>query len=128
MGFKRVQVKVTLGEYKVVKLSIDDSIKLINSLKGVLGYRANDLEEAERIINNYDVFIQVLERKFRNYILIPHKIEDTIRGRIVVDKISFKTENDEIKAIIIFDKRFDIKFLEEALKNIGYEIEVVREE
>jgi len=128
VGFKRVQVKVTLGEYKVVKLSIDDSIKLINSLKGVLGYRANDLEEAERIINNYDVFIQVLERKFRNYILIPHKIEDTIRGRIVVDKISFKTENDEIKAIIIFDKRFDIKFLEEALKNIGYEIEVVREE
>jgi len=91
--------------YPCVELEVGDARRVLEALSEALGYSTNDLEDAIRIIDNFDEYYRYSARKFKEY-LVPEKREgDLIRGRVIVDRLKLIRAGDRRRVLIIFDRR-----------------------
>ena len=121
-----VAAKLTKTLFGYIRLETDaeNAVKILNYLKSTGGRDTEDINDALRIIKNFDVFYEMMKKKFKDYIA-PRKSEvDLIRGRVVIDKIRLSKDNVK-KVTIIFDKRVTEELITKALEDLGikYELE-----
>lgn len=117
-------VSVDMGRYKSVEVSLEESEKLLVEVSRQLGVESQDLDEALRVLRNFDSFYDMARRKFKDYIIPSKSLNDMIRGAVIVDKLKLIKEGDERRVVITFDRRVKEDVIVEALKKLGYEADV----
>ncbi len=121
MGDEASKVKVfDKYGYTVVEASLDIALRMLRYIKESSGMEPSvDLSDSIRILENFDEYYSIMNRKFREYI-IPQKSEsDFIKGRVVVDKIKLiKKDQDNKMVLIQFDRRIRRDFIERVINNI----------
>lgn len=121
---QRVVVEVDMAKYKMVDLPGDEALKLLEKIGEIRGGLTPDMQEVIRYIRNFDEFYTYMRKKFKDYIAPPHKPEDYIRGAVVVDKIKLYKEDEEKRVVIVFDRRVDVDIIVDALRALGYKVEI----
>ena len=121
----KLDLKVLLGNYKYVELHLADALKLLGMLEEKFPNKIKDISEVRRIIENFDVFYDIAKRKFKDYILIPHKPSDMLLGRVLFDKVKLIRTSNTKKIGLFFDKNIKLKDIVEALKSLGFEVNVI---
>lgn len=120
----RVVVEVDLGKYKNVELPAEDAEKLLAAVTSRLGFESSDVDEAYRIMRNFDVFYETQKKKFKDYLAPSKSMNDMIMGRVIVDKVKLVKEGARRSVVLSFDRRVPLEVVVEALREIGYEAEV----
>ncbi len=123
----KVTLLIDMGKYRHVKLPADKARKLLNIIVNKLGKRTNDVDEAQRYIANFDVFYEIMKKKFKDSLAPPKSVDDMIRGNIIVDRVVLSKEGDEKLVTIVFDRRVPVDKIVESLKELGYEVDVKKE-
>jgi len=102
----------------------DEVLKLLTYLRDNKGRNTEDVIDAIRIINNFNVFYEMAKKKFKDYIS-PRKNEgDLIRGLVTVDKIKLVKSEKGDEVVIIFDKRVSDELIIDSAKAVGIEVEI----
>ncbi|MDM7275143.1 MAG: hypothetical protein P3X22_003335 [Thermoprotei archaeon] len=120
----RKTVSVDMGRYKSVEVSLEESERLLMEVSRQLGLESQDLDEALRVLRNFDSFYDMARRKFKDYIIPSKSLNDMIRGAVIVDKLKLIKEGDERRVVITFDRRVKEEVIVEALKKLGYEADI----
>ncbi|RLG74407.1 MAG: hypothetical protein DRO23_06830 [Thermoprotei archaeon] len=121
----KLDLKILLGNYKYVELSLADALNLLIMLEEKFPDKVKDITEVRRIIKNFDVFYDIARRKFKDYILIPHVPSDMLRGRVLFDKVKLIREGNARKIGLFFDKNIELEDIVRILSNLGFEINVI---
>ncbi len=102
-------------------------VKVLTHLKEAYGRDTSDINDALRILNNFNSFYDMMKRKFKDFVS-PKKDEgDLIKGLVTVDKIKlFKKDGAELVQLI-FDKRIGLDFISKVLMELGIDFEVIQE-
>ncbi len=124
---EKITLLIDLGKYKHITLPAEDASRLLNIITQKIGKQTFDVEEAQRYIANFDVFYEVMKKKFKDSLAPPKSINDMIRGNIIVDRVILIKENGERKVTIVFDRRIPVDKIKEALEELGYIVEIKRE-
>ncbi|MEM1611096.1 MAG: hypothetical protein QXQ57_05580 [Sulfolobales archaeon] len=104
--------------YPCIELDVEKAKKLLERISETLGYSTSDLEDAIRIIDNFDEYYRYSTRKFKEY-LVPAKSEsDLIRGRVVIDRVKLKIVGSGRRVLIVFDRRINRETVKKALETI----------
>jgi len=112
--------------YVYLEGSPEDLINVIEHFRTELGRDTEDVRDTLRILRNFDIFYDMMKRKFKDFIS-PRKSEsDLIKGVVVIDKVKLSRDNGR-KAVIVFDKRVDEETILEVVKSLGYTAEVFKE-
>lgn len=99
--------------------------KLLTYLKEVYGRNTSDVNDALRILNNFNLFYDMMKRKFKDF-LSPTKDEgDLIKGLVVVDRIKLFKKNGVEYVQLVFDKRIGLDFISKVLKELELDFELV---
>jgi len=122
----RKVVEVDMGKYKSVELTLDEAEKLLFEVSRLIGYESQDLEEAYRVLRNFDSFYDIARKKYKDYIVLSKSLNDMIRGAVIVDRLRLIKEGDTRKVIVTFDRRVKEDIIREALKKLGFETEIKR--
>lgn len=125
-GSPRKVVEVDMGRYKSVELALEEADKLLSAVSKQLGYESQDLEEAYRVIRNFDAFYDMARKKYKDYIVPSKSLNDMIRGTVIVDRLKLVKEGEVRKVVITFDRRVKEEVIVEALRRLGYDVEVKR--
>jgi len=123
MASKKV-LEVDMGRYKSVELSLEEAERVLSEVSKQLGYESQDLEEAYRVLRNFDSFYEMARKKYKDYIVPSKSLNDMIRGTVIVDKLRLIKEGDVRKVVITFDRRIKEDTIIEVLRRLGYEVEV----
>ncbi|MCE4609845.1 MAG: hypothetical protein GSR77_05040 [Desulfurococcales archaeon] len=123
---KEIVVEIDMGKYKSVELSVDEAEKLLRLIVEKLGIEPNDVNEAFRILRNFDVFYETQRKKFKDYLVPSKSMNDMILGRVVVDKLKLIKEGGKNRVVVVFDRRVPEETIIEALKELGYAPSVKR--
>ena len=123
---KEIVVEIDMGKYKSVELSVDEAEKLLRLIVEKLGIEPNDVNEAFRILRNFDVFYETQKKKFKDYLVPSKSMNDMILGRVVVDKLKLIKEGGKNRVVVVFDRRVPEETIIEALKELGYAPSVKR--
>jgi hypothetical protein len=121
---KTVILEVDFAKYKSVKLPREEAIELLEKISEILGKTPNDIQETLRYLKNFDEFYEYMRKKFKDYLAPPHRADDYIKGEAIVDKVKLIKEDGKPYVTIIFDRRVPVDILVNALKALGYEVEV----
>ncbi|MCD6084082.1 MAG: hypothetical protein J7J20_00920 [Desulfurococcales archaeon] len=121
-----VKITKTLFGYIKLEVDADNALKLLKYLRDVSGKNTNDVVDALRIIENFDVFYEMMKKKFKDYIAPRTSENDLIRGKVIIDKIKL-TKNNVKKVTIIFDKRVNEELVTKALESLNIKYELVSE-
>ncbi|MEB3756605.1 MAG: hypothetical protein GSR79_07090 [Desulfurococcales archaeon] len=116
---KSITIKLDLAKYRRIELPKEKAIELLNIL--LEEKDKNEVKEALRIAENFDIFYDMMRRKQRDYIPLPHDYSDLLKGDISIDKIRLEKRDNNYFVILVFDKRFPLEELSRLLKEIGYE-------
>lgn len=122
-----VKILIDLAKSPRITITNENAIELLECIIEKHGM-TRDLEEALRIVNNFDEYYRILRKKFEDYISPPKSQRDVIEGRVIVHKLKLFTENNEKKIEIVFDRRVDLELLKTCLEEIGYEEIVVEKQ
>lgn len=99
--------------------------KLLTYLKDVYGRNTSDVNDALRILNNFNLFYDMMKRKFKDF-LSPAKDEgDLIRGLVVVDRVKLFKRDGVESVQLVFDKRVGLDFISKVLKELELDFELV---
>ena len=120
-------MRIVIGGYKVVRLPVNDALRLLDVIEDMVGFTSDDLAEARRVFSRPKVFLDLMRRRQKEYLPLPHRVEDMIRGRIVLDKVGLRDTPNGIEAILVFDRRFELDRVVNALEELGYNVKVERE-
>ena len=124
----KVTIRVDFSKYKYVDLSLDEAINIISLLPQAMGKDSVDVRETLRFLKNFDEFYEYMRKKFKDYLVPPHKPDDYIRGRVVIDKIKlYKAEDGSKRVVIVFDRGVPQSILERLFREAGYEVEIQKE-
>ncbi len=123
---KEIIVEVDMGKYKSVELGVDEAEELLRKIVEKLGIEPNDVNEAFRILRNFDAFYETQRKKFKDYIVPSKSMNDMILGRVVVDKLKLIKEGGKNRVVVVFDKRVPEEVILDLLKEFGYEPKVKR--
>lgn len=119
-GQESIVVKIDLAKYRYVDLPIDEARKFIEYIRSVYG-NIRDVEEALRYIENFDEFYNFMKKKFKEFIAIPHRPDDYIKSRVVIDKVRlYRDEEGNERVVFVLDRSVKREFIEEGLKRLGY--------
>lgn len=121
-----VTLEVDMGKYKSVRLPLEDAEKLVLEVSRRLNVESKDLMETLRILRNFDEFYEFQQKKFKDYVVPDKDISDMIRGAVVVDSVKLIKERDKKFVVITFDRRVKEDVIVDALKSMGYEVNVKR--
>jgi len=91
-----------------------------------LNVGSKDVMEALRIVRNFDEFYEFQEKKFKDYLVPDKDISDMIRGAVVVDSLKLIKRGDVKEVLVTFDRRVSEEVIAEALKDLGYEVNIRR--
>ncbi len=120
---KSAKIQLDLAKYRIVKLPSQEALEFLRLMESEEG--GNEVYEAIRIAENFSVFYDMMKRKQRDYIPLPHDYSDLLRGRVSIDKIRLEKTGDQNIVVLVFDRRYPIEKLEEMLRKIGYEEVIV---
>lgn len=119
-----LRIRREFETYIVIEGDVEELMKLLEYVVRERGL-TDDLEDALRILKNFDVFYGMMRRKFKEY-LAPKKNEaDLISGRVFVDKVKLYIDKNVKKASIILDRRVDLNSLLDILKKAGLTYEII---
>ncbi|MCE4614736.1 MAG: hypothetical protein F7B60_04320 [Desulfurococcales archaeon] len=113
-----IKIKLDLARYSRIELPKEKALELLSILQGERD--KDEVREALRIAENFDVFYEMMRRKQRDYIPLPHDYSDLLRGDVSIDKIRLEKRDNAGFVILIFDKRFPVEKLSQLLKEVGY--------
>ena len=116
---KKLQVYTDIGDYKYIELEREDAMKLIMKIKSKRG-ATKDLDEAIRIIKNFDEYYRYQVKRSQSYIVIPKDMRDLMTGKAVVDKLRLLRRGSKEVVEIVFDRRIGIDYILKMLGEIGY--------
>ena len=119
----KIVVEVDFGKYKNVKLPVDEAEKLIGIITKKLGFESNDVNETYRILRNFDAFYETQKKKFKDYLVPSKSMNDMILGKVIIDKVKLIRE-DKDYVVLSFDRRVPLEVIVDALRDLGYEVEV----
>ena len=122
-----IKILIDLAKSPRITIANKKAIELLECIIDNHGL-TRDLEEALRILNNFDEYYKILRKKFEDYISPPKNQRDVIEGKVVVHKLKLFIEDNEKKVEIVFDRRVDLELLKTCLKEIGYEDIVVEKQ
>ncbi len=122
-----VKILIDLAKSPRITIVNENAIELLECIIEKHGM-TRDLEEALRIVNNFDEYYRILRKKFEDYISPPKNQRDVIEGRVIVHKLKLFTENNEKKVEIVFDRRVNLELLKTCLEEIGYKEVVVEKQ
>ena len=122
-----VKILIDLAKSPRITITNENAIELLECIIEKHGM-TRDLEEALRIVNNFDEYYRILRKKFEDYISPPKNQRDVIEGRVIVHKLKLFIENNEKKIEIVFDRRVNLELLKTCLEEIGYEEIVVEKQ
>ncbi|ADI32546.1 hypothetical protein [Staphylothermus hellenicus] len=114
-----ISIVIDLAKSPHVQLSWKKAIELLECI-GENTSITRDLEEALRIIRNFEEFYRFSRKRFEEYIAPPKEQRDVILGRVVVHKIKLFKKDSENNVEIVFDRRFSVDKVISCLKKIGY--------
>ncbi|MCD6300736.1 MAG: hypothetical protein J7L82_01540, partial [Staphylothermus sp.] len=77
-----VKILIDLAKSPRITVSNDDATKLLECIIEKHGI-TRDLEEALRIVNNFDEYYRILKKKFEDYISPPKDQREVIEGRVI---------------------------------------------
>ncbi|MCS7107834.1 MAG: hypothetical protein RMH77_06600 [Sulfolobales archaeon] len=123
------KVKLVRGftGYTYIEGHCGDVAKVLTHLKDVYGRDTSDVNDALRILSNFNSFYDMMRRKFKDFIS-PKKDEgDLIKGLVVVDKIKLFKIGNVSYVQLIFDKRVGLELISNILKDLGIDFEVTYE-
>ncbi len=124
----KVAIRVDFSKYKYVDLSLDEALNIVSLLPQALGKDSVDVRETLRFLKNFDEFYEYMRKKFKDYLVPPHKPDDYIRGRVIIDKIKlYKAEDGSKRVVIVFDRNVPLNALKDLFREAGYEIEIQKE-
>ncbi|MCE4600539.1 MAG: hypothetical protein F7C38_03110 [Desulfurococcales archaeon] len=119
-----IVVEVDMGKYKNVRVPLEEAEKLISLVVDRLGFESSDVNEAYRMLRNFDVFYETQKKKFKDYLVPSKSMNDMILGRVIVDKIKLVREGDKRIVVLSFDRRVPLDVIVGALEELGYKVEV----
>ena len=119
----KIVVEVDFGKYKNVKLPVDEAEKLIGIITKKLGFESNDVNETYRILRNFDAFYETQKKKFKDYLVPSKSMNDMILGKVIIDTVKLIRE-DKDYVVLSFDRRVPLEVIVDALRELGYEVEV----
>ena len=119
----KAQLSEVIGQYIAVKLDAEGAIKLLETLRAKLGKGGEDVDDAIRMIRNFDAFYDFMRKKFKEYLTPKKNLSDMIKGLVLVDKIKLIKENDTKYVVILFDRSIRKGDVLAVLSELGYEIE-----
>ncbi len=111
------------GNYVAVEIEAEKSIELIRGLQKLLGKGGEDVDDAIRMIEHFNEFYSLMQRKFKDFLTPRKSISDLIKGNVLVDKIKLSIKDGKKIVVIVFDKSITLPVLETALTQLGYAIE-----
>lgn len=112
-----------IGSYIAVELDREGAINLLQKLRQNLGRGSDDVDDAIRMIRNFDTFYEFMRKKFKEYLTPKKNLSDMIKGLVIVDKIKLVKRDDERIVVIVFDRSVSREDVEKALSELGYSIE-----
>jgi len=116
---RKLQVYIDIGDYKYVVLERAEALRLMTKIKNEKG-STRDLEEAIRIVENFEEYYRYQVRRAQSYIVIPKDTRDLIIGRAVVDKLRLSRKEGKELVEIVFDRRVDTGCILKMLGEMGY--------
>ncbi|MET1128991.1 MAG: hypothetical protein ABWW70_06705 [Thermoproteota archaeon] len=124
-GRRNIVIEVDLAKYKYVDVSIEEAYKLLEVLRSKFPKAEADILEVKRYIDNFDEFYSYMKKKFKDYISLPHRPEDYIRGSALIDKVKlYISANGEKRAVLVIDRRVSAESLKELLESLGYAVDI----
>lgn len=121
---KKIIIGDIIGHYITLEASPEDAIKILKTLRQRLGKGREDVDDAIRMIEHFDVFYDVMRKKFKEYLTPRKNVSDVIKGEVLVDKIKLLKRGEMKSVIIVFDRNVNRESLLNILKDMGYEIEI----
>ncbi len=119
----KAQISEVIGQYIAVKLDVEGAIGLLEALRTKLKRGGEDVDDAIRMIRNFDAFYDFMRKKFKEYLTPKKNISDMIKGLVIVDKIKLIKEDDTKYVVILFDRSVSKDDIVSTLTELGYEIE-----
>jgi len=105
--------------YTYVEGSPKEIVSLLELIRDEWGRDTDDLDDAIRIVSNFDVFYEMMRKKFKEYISPRKREADLIRGLVVVDKIKLVKNNNAKVVTVVFDKRVNYFQLEQLVRKLS---------
>ncbi len=121
---KEIHLKIEPGNYRSVRLELNDAIELLKRVVSLRGIKTKDVNESFRILNNFDEFYEFQKKKFKDYVTPDKDVSDMIRGAVVVDNLKLIKENNKKIVVITFDRRLKEELIIKALNDMGYEVKI----
>jgi len=122
----KIEVYIDIAKYPHIIFKRELALSFIASIIRRHG-ATKDLEEAKRVISNFDEYYGIAHRKSGGYLIIPKDSYDAVRGKVVVHKVKLSIENNEKIVEIILDRRVSKDLIESSLREIGFsEVEYVQ--
>ena len=115
----KIVVGVDLAQYPHVKLKRDIALRLIEVIVEKHG-TTRDLEEARRIILNFDEYYNIARKKSDGYLVVMKDPADSLRKKSVVHKVRLLVENGEKVVEIVFDRNMSRELLISSLRETSF--------
>ncbi len=121
---KKIIIRDIIGHYITLEVPPEDAVKILKTLKHRLGKGREDVDDAIRMIEHFDIFYDVMRKKFKEYLTPRKNVSDVIRGEVLVDRIKLLRKGETKSVVIVFDRNVNKESLLNILKDMGYEIEI----
>ncbi|MEM1627932.1 MAG: hypothetical protein QXP02_00185 [Desulfurococcaceae archaeon] len=119
-----IVIIIDIAKSPRITLRREKALELIGVIKKHIVTK--DLDEAERIIKNFNEYYERSRRRFEEYISLARDMADIIKGNVAIQKLKLFIEDKGEYVELVFDRRISVDFLHSCLKEIGFSsIEVI---
>ena len=116
---EKISVKIDLGKYKYVDLSLDKAIEFIEKAIELHG-PTQDLEETLRYLRNFDEFYRYMKKKFKDFITPPKSSKELVEGRVFIHRLKLYMDGVSKRVLLVIDRRVGSDVVKQVLSMIGY--------
>ncbi|MEM0026833.1 MAG: hypothetical protein QXT53_02305 [Ignisphaera sp.] len=117
----KIRVFTILGGYTALEIDANKAPELLNKLRDVLGKGGEDVEDTIRMIQHFDTFYNVMQKKFKDFLTPKKNVSELLKGNVLVDKIKLVKKDNSKTIVIVFDRSISREMIKNALNNLGYE-------
>ncbi len=118
----KILIGTIVGGYVAIEIKAEDAVELLNILRKTLNKGGNDVDDSIRMIQHFDIFYNIMHKKFKEYLTPRKDVGDLIKGNVLVDRIKLIKKDSEKYVVIVFDKSISEEKLLNILSSLGYEI------
>jgi len=117
-----IEVGKIIGDYVYLKSTPEVVARALMVLHEAFSKGGEDLEDALRILENFDAFYEIARKKFKDYIATRKNTADLIKGRVLVDKVKLTKEGSQKHAIAILDRSIKLDDVLKTLTEAGFRV------